>query len=377
MINASGSTTETGGVEARRGFRYQDHAAARLLLETLLQDSDAEIWLELRSDTTVVRSNGTTNSREYVEVKSSTADRLWSVAAICTRKVKDGDHIAGTSLVEKSLASDDEVADPRPLFRLITLRDCNLELAVLKLDRMHAGRTADRIEPILQDVHDRLGDCNSPAGRDLRHWCYNVFWDVHDDQAIQDANRLMLHELAERRGYLLRGRQITNAYESLVGRLATIAALREESERIMNTDLIIENVELSLSEAFPYLGEQAENRLRTKLEAAGIPETLIRAAEERRRAYSNAIYRPQYSAEPSEHFFEEVNARLSLLLGKFLDDSSQDHTGAQFHIECMKEVERYWSSLPESKRPGLSLALGCMYETTNRCSHRFTHEEVV
>jgi hypothetical protein len=375
MTNALGPTTETGGVEARRGFGYQDHAAVRLLLEALQDRSAQEICLELRDDVVIIRSNGSELSREYIQVKASTSDTLWSVARICERKRREGAQVQGTSMVEKSLSGDDLESDPCPLFRFITHNSCTIELAPLKLARAHPGRTKVKMDPISEAIEGRLGDCQSPAGRHLRHWCENMFWEVYSFQALQDRNILTLHRVADGRGYPLTPIQLERAYEVLVGRLSDTASTREETDRTLSAASILENIERALSEALPHLGEQTNNKLRIKLEAAGVPEPLIRSAEDRRRAYSTEIYRPQYSTSPHDPIFEELSARLSLLFARFISEEDSAMTGQQFHIECMKEVERYCDSLPVDRRPPLHLALGSMYEATNRCAHRFTREE--
>jgi hypothetical protein len=375
MANILGPTTETGGVESRRGLGYQDHAAVRLFLEALQDSSAQEICLEVRDDVVIVRSDGPDSSREYIQVKASTSDTLWSISKICERKRHEVTGGQGTSMVEKSLSGDDLESDPCPMFRFITYRNCTNELAPLKLARRHPGRTKVKIDPMSEAIEGKLGECQSPAGRNIRHWCENMFWEVYTDQALQDRNMLSLHQVADGRGYTLTPIQLKCAYEGLVNRLSTVAAMREETDRILSTVHIIENIERALSEALPHLGDQANNKLRIKLEAANVPEPLIKSAEDRRRAYSTEIYRPKYSTASRDPVFAELNARLSLLFVKFISEEDPMMTGQQFHIECMREVERYCDSLPDDQHLPLDLALGSMYETTNRCAHRFTREE--
>lgn len=375
MANRLGPTTETGGVESRRGLGYQDHAAVRLFLEALQDTSAQEICLEVRDDAVIVRSDGRNSSREYIQVKASTSDARWSMANICERKRQEGTAVQGTSIVEKSLSGDDLESDPCPTFRFITYNNCTNELAVLRLARRHPGRTSVKIDPISEGITDKLGECQSPAGRDIRHWCENMFWEVFTDQALQDRNMLSLHQVADGRGYSLTPDQLKRAYEVLVNRLSSVAAMREETDRILSTVHIIENIERALSDALPHLGGQTNNKLRIKLEAANVPEPLIKSAEDRRRTYSTEIYRPKYSTSSRDPVFAELNARLSLLFAKFVSEEDPLMTGQQFHIECMREVERYCDSLPDEQHLPLDLALGSMYETTNRCAHRFTREE--
>ncbi len=334
-----------------------------------------ELWLEVRDDITLVGLRDGSASREYAQVKASTSDSLWSIAKLCDRDIRDGAKTPGTSIVEKSLACDDLQSDPGPLFRIITVRDCNSDLAVLKLERSHAGRTEERLSSVHQALSERLGGCESPAGRDLSYWCGASLWEVFTEQGLRDANMRSLHVAAEGRGYSLTPSQLERAYDTLVGLLSDIASVREASDRILTSGRIVEAVEVALAEALPHLGEAAHNRLRVKLEAALVPEPLMRAAEDRRRAYTNAIYRPGYSTAPKNTVFEELNARLSVLLARFLADETAQMTGEQFHLMCMNEVEDYVATLPEALRPPLYMALGSMYETTKRCSHRFTREE--
>ncbi|GEM_PF-5759330 len=60
-------------------------------------------------------------------------------------------------MAEKSLACDDLAPDPAPLFRIVTVRDCNSDLRVLRLPRSHDGRTQNKLESLRAVLKGTVG----------------------------------------------------------------------------------------------------------------------------------------------------------------------------------------------------------------------------
>lgn len=350
----------------------------RVVLQALADLSVDEVWLEVRDDVTVLRRTSDGASREYVQAKASTGDSLWSMSQLCRRQKNGPDKSPGPSLLEMSLAKDDQPDDPSPQFRLVTQRDVHSDLALLKLATMHRDRAGEPIRLLAESLTNLLPEAVSPAGRDVRYWCENIVWEVFDsERSLQDSNLLALMQLQDRRGYSLNLDQLSVAHASLLQNLAEIATQRPPTERTLAIAKLIELAELAVNRAMPHIGLAANNKLRIKMQAAGVPEPLILAAEDRRLFYVKHVYRPGYAElQGDDAAMGEIRARLSILLASYLEDSSPA-PGRAFHLACMDSVERVCADLPPAGRPSLNLALGCMYETTNRCAHRFTVGEPI
>ena len=75
---------EQGGPNARTGFSYQDEVAVGLLLEMLTDPSLIKVHCETHDDLVAKRTSSTGDLAEYVQVKASETDKLWSVADLCS-----------------------------------------------------------------------------------------------------------------------------------------------------------------------------------------------------------------------------------------------------------------------------------------------------
>lgn len=372
-VGSRPEVTEAGGVEARRGFRFQDHVSVRVVLQALADLCVDEVWLEVRDDVTVLRNTTDGATREYVQAKASTGDSLWSISQLCRRQNAGPVKSSGLSLLEMSLAKDDLPDDPSPQFRIVTQRDVNSDLALLKMPTSHRDRTGEPIRLLAESLMNLLPEAVSPAGRDVRYWCENTVWEVFEsERSLQDSNLIALMRLQDRRGYILNSDQLRVAHASLLQSLAEIATQRPPSERTLAMAALIELAEMAITQAMPHIGLVANNKLRVKMQAADVPEPLILAAEDRRLSYVEHVYRSGYAELRGDGAaMDEIRARLSILLASYLEDSLPA-PGRAFHLACMDSVERVCADLPPAGRPPLNLALGCMYETANRCAHRFT-----
>ena len=79
---------EHGGEDARQGFGFQDHVAAGLCIDMMLDDSIKEIWCETHDDITLLFEIYSTKELrvEFIQVKAHELDQLWSVAKITARE---------------------------------------------------------------------------------------------------------------------------------------------------------------------------------------------------------------------------------------------------------------------------------------------------
>ncbi|HUT44305.1 MAG TPA: dsDNA nuclease domain-containing protein, partial [Desulfobacterales bacterium] len=73
---------ETGGIEARKGFSFQDHLAVSFLLDMYENESLEQVWCETQDDITLIWNIDGNESVEFVQAKSSNLNQLWSVAEL-------------------------------------------------------------------------------------------------------------------------------------------------------------------------------------------------------------------------------------------------------------------------------------------------------
>lgn len=129
--------SEEGGPVARTGFNYQDEIAVGFLIDMLSSPSLLKIHCETHDDIVLVwqADEATDRVAEYIQVKASEQDKLWSVADICQQKKKGK---TGSSIFETSLGRDEHVEMSR--FRVVTLRPVVVALRPLTYELGSAGR---------------------------------------------------------------------------------------------------------------------------------------------------------------------------------------------------------------------------------------------
>ncbi|MEE9911328.1 MAG: DUF4297 domain-containing protein [Deltaproteobacteria bacterium] len=123
------SPSELGGFEARKGFAFQDHVAAGFCLDMLDDVTLIEVWCETLDDITLIFYMIDGTCVEFVQVKGTEFNQMWTVARVCHRETK-GNGIS-KCILERSLAQDRCLERCR--FRMVTARPVKDELKVLTL----------------------------------------------------------------------------------------------------------------------------------------------------------------------------------------------------------------------------------------------------
>jgi hypothetical protein len=210
--------SNAGGVAARRGFKYQDHVAARFVLEMLGNPSITKIECETTDDITIFSYSGSIETVEYLQVKTTEGDKKWSLTEICARENKR----AGSSLVEKSLSCD-VIPNVTSRFRIISSRDVYDNLAPLKIDstRRTSGLTDD-----LTKSKGSLSKLNftSKNGNGVSYWVQNLTWEVSGSmEAVKSQNTSKALHLASLNGSSLTHSHIQEIYTDLLNMVATAA----------------------------------------------------------------------------------------------------------------------------------------------------------
>ena len=133
---------------------------------------------------------------EYIQVKSSEPDKLWSVADMCANRTD--------SLCAKSLARDrfKEISQ----FRIVTLRAVTSKLSMLTYPCYGPGRetSCGAFAKLSAAMQGKLPDLVSQKGNGIDYWLEHCLWEVrHDDDNIRRANLLRIMRLAAKQGVVL------------------------------------------------------------------------------------------------------------------------------------------------------------------------------
>ncbi len=371
---------EHGGEDARQGFGFQDHVAAGLCIDMLLDPSIKEVWCETHDDITVLFEVDSTKGLkvEFIQVKSDEFDQLWSVAKITARESKGTGKATAKSIVEKSLAND-RCKEPC-CFRIITARPVMDELEVLNLPRNREARAkaASKLNDLTQELSNRLAVVVSPNKNGLDFWTKETHWQVaHDANAAKARNVQGLHQAVHSASREIAPDQLDELYKRLVRKVedAGTARFREapEKKKIKRPDLL-QWLNDRLNEIL-YPAQSPGKRLEEKMGRALLPTDAILTALEQRTFYLRERRQPKYLDVDDHPLLEaEISACLLTLRSK-LDAGELTDNGQQFHSRCLEQLDGIPSRVPSSKNIPKPFVFGCMYNITDRCLHRFTRAE--
>ena len=355
---------EEGGSLARQGFLYQDHVAAAFCIEMLSDERLTEVWCETEDDVTLLWEIDGATLVEFVQVKATEPDQLWTVALLCNGGEK--------SIVAKSIAHD-RCAEPC-CFRLVTRQNVKSEVRPLLLAPNHRNRHLTDCDTLVlhKDVCKRFGDLVSPRGRSVSNWLADMLWDVREsEKAIIDANSRRLGEFLEAIAEYLFTDQMKELYEAVLLRVQRAASAKWAHGADMKKLRRAEFVNWLVSTAQRIKGRPpsvAGASLHKKMKEAGIPNDAIDNADRIRWEYRTLALDPRYQQDDELRGAElETVATLQQLLSK-LDARSLSDNGRQFHARCLDALGMLRNLYPAV---GLRFLQGTMYAATDRCRHRF------
>lgn len=202
--------SDAGGIAARRGFRIQDHVAARVALEMLQDPMVTQIECETGDDVVVRRNEAGLLINEYIQVKTTEKDSKWNIAELIAR---DSGR-KGSSVCEKSLLCDKH--GDQAWFRLVTTRQVCTRLLPFTLPR--AKRSSNiSFTGLVASFSRRYKDVKSASGRTLEDWSRCLLWEVEgDEQSLIARNTNALSKLAGGRGIHPAFHLINETYQRLV-----------------------------------------------------------------------------------------------------------------------------------------------------------------
>lgn len=365
---------EVGGVENRKGLGFQDHVAAGFCLIMLADAELSEVWCETQDDITLIWTRRAGIQIEFIQVKGSETDQLWSPAMLCAKE----DKAIAKSILEKSL-SNDRCLEP-VAFRIVTLRPVNDELKILISDRDSKFRTESdegkkKILALKKYVAGKNSSFRSLNGNDCEFWVDRTCWDErHSERAIHDANIRLIGRLIEDNGDYLTEDQKNEIYARLLAKVSEAgkasANIEPSVKKFRKTALeewFKTLIRQALHPASLGTGEEAER----KMTEAKLPKDAILIAQELRRSYRREVLRPQYLAVQDRRLIEgEVLAVLQRLKAQ-LDVGLLSDSGLEFHHRCIEELKALQESMGRGSNSPFMFFEGYMYNVVDRCLHRF------
>lgn len=363
---------EAGGPVARKGFNYQDEIAVSFLLDMMEDASVIQVHCETHDDIVLVRSTDDPERHcaEYVQVKATEPDQLWTVATLCKRT----DGKVGTSILEKSLSHDKHCEDSR--FRVLTLRQVSAELKVLTIDVGAVGREpgCEELTTLKDKIMEKHPELVSPKGNDCGFWVDSCYWDErYDESAVQTKNRLRAFQISSVSGNTLLPDAIDSLLNDLRAWVKQAGAAKWEPDRdkkiIKRSELLAwwDDRVAELTAA----GGASGGKLVRKMKAAHLPQYVINLAVNLRRQYAKNLRTPRYAdAEDTDDLLSRVSADVLSLSSQYVA-GQLDVEPAQFHAMCIDRMDAINAERPAGTPDRSSLLKGCLYDITDRCLLRF------
>lgn len=362
---------DMGGINARKGFAYQDAVAVLFYLQMLSTPELIEVSCETYDDILLIwRVNGA-KIVEFVQVKAEHPDQLWTVAKLCGRtKTNQNLSGTGTSILEKSLARDQYI-EPS-WFRIVTSRQVDSTLLILILERSQKIQSISdsRFDILNNDIGKRLSGYISKKGNNHTFWLYNACWNVITEDVIDNLNQYDLTKVLFKLQLPHDSDTVCGIYENLRTLAKTTAeyGLDKWDQKRISRDKLISKIKNWID---PYPGKDKAARLEQKFHNAGLDSICLNAAKDQQRFYmQKRLSDPYFTTDKAADVDQIVLDKLSTLRSS-LDSGKINLNGVQFHDLCLSEVRQLQSNgFLNAIIP--SYLAGCMYEITSRCRHRFT-----
>lgn len=364
---------EEGGPVARLGFNYQDEIAVGFLIEMLESPTLLKVHCETHDDVVLVRMTDDPETRvaEFVQVKASEPDKLWSIADLCQRKKGK----AGTSIFEISLMRDKhkEVSH----FRLVTLRPVVSALKILTYPCGTAGREphAEKMKALRSELDERFPGLKSDKGNGASYWLENCHWDQrHSEEAVRKDNlvRLMRLSMKEGRPLLLEPAEVLLTEFRALAKAAGDAKWEpDHGKKIILRQTLRAWWEQHICELTDGAASASGGKLAKKMEDAELPDELIELAIDMRRGYATASRTSRYlEPEEGERLQRRVQSEVMSLRARFVA-GQLDLDGAGFHSLCLDRMEAVNAERGPVVEDRSAFLKGCMYDIADRCLLRF------
>jgi hypothetical protein len=290
-----------GGSIARIGFSFQDHVAVGFCLDLFSTPELLEVWCETQDDITLIWRAKDGEEVEFIQVKGSEFDHLWSVAELCKREKTtlnpDG---YGTSILERSLAHDRCAEKCR--FRMITSWEINKDLKVLSIPLSSPERALPNklFEKTSNAVKDKVGGYISHKGHDSYFWLQNLWWQVeHSEKTVTMENLVKLMAFIESQGLGISLENVMiHIYPKLLGIVQDAGkanwSIDPEKKKVKKIDFERQLQNIVNDAGHLALGSSGKKLREKMLDKALLPESYFESAIEERRKYKQEVLQPNY-----------------------------------------------------------------------------------
>ena len=366
---------EQGGPVARSGFAYQDYIAATLVFD-MLEDTEIEqVHCETIDDVVVVRANTNGSPRivEYVQVKTTKKDSLWS----CSRLCGTANDEPGTSVFEKSLSRDR--TQEQSLFRLVTLQGVSSKLRPLTYPIDHQSRNLSNEDMIVlkTDIDARCPEAASPKGATAADWLSRVLWvEGAELSSLRDTliRRIATFSLSDGSQGLFAD-QAERVLESLLAWVRKAGDARfvpDKEKKIIRSNQFHDWWQAQLDKERNGLLVPSGGKLRQKMSADVASSDMLESALQLRRQYSEERRSPKY-LQPSDVEKISINVQSTLMALRTRRFTGQNTESASlFHLSCQNAARAAADRSGGHNGISEAMALGCLYEIVDRCQLTFS-----
>ncbi|ETA52642.1 dsDNA nuclease domain-containing protein [Ponticoccus alexandrii] len=364
--------TEEGGPIARAGFNYQDEIAVGFVLEMLANPQLVKIHFETHDDLVLVWDFGTPpRIAEFVQVKGSEADKLWSVADLCVRKKQ----AVGASIFEKSLDRDQH--DETARFRIVTLRPVVSALKSLTYERGHEARapSCEEMVALKSDLDTRMPGVLSKRGHGTGYWLDNCLWDErHDEPTVKKNNKVRLFEIMMAAGHPLLWEQLDLLLDELRKLVKSAGDAKwkpNKEKKILTREAFLMMWDGCLAKLKNGASHPSGGKLAEKMNDAALTGTVVAMAIDLRLDYARFARTARYmQPEEAEQLQGRVKSEVQTLSAKRAAGTI-DLDGPAFHALCVDRMDAINNSLPPDQGDRSAFLKGCMYDIADRCLLRF------
>jgi len=332
-----------GGIPARQGFSFQDHVAARYVLQLVDNPTLLEVICEAHDDIVLIwRGQAVT----YVQAKNDKAP--WTMPRLVSSRV-----------FEKSLQLHCTREATR--FCVVVSRASSSDLSILKQEPGNSHREAN-LQNIMDSFPANAKAIKSHAGSDYRYWLRNVVIEETRQRELAAENQLRLARIFESKLEMATTGVVEAVYKDLVKRVQEMAEL---------DGALVKEKTFNKKAAFEFLDKQLKLRsaesgtnktMIRKMREGRIEESFIKTAEIQLRDYLNAKRQGSYR-HPLEIGEKKILSELQSL--RIAYDRSND--GGQ-------PIDFYEKSINRARKiSGMDnhMADGVVHALTSRCQHRY------
>jgi hypothetical protein len=342
----------------------------------MLEDPEIEqIHCETMDDVVIVRAGATGAPRivEYVQVKTTKKDSLWS----CSRLCGSANDEPGGSVFEKSLSRDRTQELSR--FQLVTLQGVTSALRPLTYPRGHNARDLANVDmaALLTDIETRCPDAKSPKGACAKYWLTNLLWvEAAEKSSLRDTLIKRIATCSLEGGaqglFADQAERVMEALLAWVREASDAKFIPDKDKKIIRRDELHDWWQAQLVKERDGLLVASGGKLRKKMSPDVASPDMLESALQLRRQYSEERRSPKY-LEPSDVDKISLNVQTKLMVlrtRRFTGENAEP--ASEFHQRCQDAARSAAQSATGDNATQEAMALGCLYDIVDRCQLEFT-----